>query len=34
MRVFAKNKDVFTKSADLQGAFLARKNTLTSTKEN
>ena len=34
VRVFAKNKDAFTKSADLQGAFLARKNILTSTKEN
>lgn len=33
VRVFAKNKDAFTKSADLQGAFLARKNILTSTKE-
>ena len=34
VRVFAKNKDAFTKSADLQGAFLARKNILTSTKGN
>ena len=33
VRVFAKNKDAFTKSADLQWAFLARKKTLTSTKE-